>query len=58
MAQKNATLSNAQQESIKAAGLNTLCWGVLKELPSSIIVKHRLTGEVKMIDHNPKRLGM
>lgn len=50
MAQKNATPSKAQQVSIKAAGLNVLTWVVQKELPKSLIVRHRITGEIKLIE--------
>lgn len=50
MAQKNATPSKAQQASIKAAGLNVLTWVVQKELPKSLIVRHRITGEIKLIE--------
>jgi hypothetical protein len=49
MAQKNATPTREQQASIKAAELNPLMWTVLKELPSSLIIKHRITDEVKLI---------
>lgn len=49
MAQKNATPTKEQQKSIKAAGLNVLTWVVQKELGNSLIVRHRITGEVKLI---------
>ena len=48
--QKNATPSKAQQEVLKRNGLNVLTWVVIKELNHSMIVKHRITGEVKVID--------
>lgn len=50
--QKNATPTKAQQqqEIIKRNGLNALTWMVIKELGHSMIVKHRITGEVKVID--------
>lgn len=50
MAQKNATPSKAQTEIIKRNGLNVLCWTVVKELPNSMIVRNRITGEFKVID--------
>lgn len=50
MAQKNATPTKAQQESIKKNGLNPLVWTVKKELPSQLIILHRITGEFKMIN--------
>ena len=49
MAKKNAAPANAHQDSIKAAGLNVLIWVVQHELPESLIVRHRITGEVKLI---------
>lgn len=50
MAQKNASPSKAQQAVIKRNGLNALTWVVIKELNHSMIVKHRITGEVKVIN--------
>jgi hypothetical protein len=55
MAQKNATPSREQQNYLKAAGLNHLMWVVVRELPSSLIVKHRITGEFKHIDKKEAR---
>lgn len=49
MAQKNATPSR-QQEVLKRNGLSPLLWVVIKELNHSMIVKHRFTGEIKVID--------
>ena len=50
MAQKNASPSKAQQAVIKRNGLNALTWVIIKELNHSMIVKHRITGEVKVIN--------
>ena len=50
MAQKNATPTRAQQESIKKSGLKPLMWTVLKELPSSLIIMHRIENTVKLIN--------
>ena len=50
MAQKNASPSKAQAEVIKRNGLNVLTWVVIKDLNHSMIVKHRITGEVKVLD--------
>ena len=58
MAQKNATPTQAQQKSIKAAGLNTAQWVVVKELPSQLIIRNRDTNEHRLINRNPKRLGV
>lgn len=44
MAQKNATPSKL------LAVLNRLFWVVLQDLNHSLIVKHRITGEVKVIN--------
>lgn len=49
MAQKNATPTKEQQAAIKRAGLNPLVWTVKKELPSQLIILHRIDGEIKMI---------
>lgn len=48
--QKNVTPSKAQQEVLRRSGLNVLTWVVIKELNHSMIVKHRITGEAKVID--------
>lgn len=58
MAQKNATPTRSQQASIKAAGLNAAEWVVVKELPSQLIIRNRDTNQHKLINRNPKRLGM
>lgn len=50
MAQKNASPTKDQAEIIKRNGLNATIWVVIKELNHSMIVKHRITGEFKLID--------
>ena len=50
MAQKNATPTRAQQEIIKRNGLQPMVWTVIQDLNHSMIVRHRITGEVKVID--------
>lgn len=49
MAQKNATPSKEQARIIKANGLTPIEWVVLKDLNHSMIIKHRITHEVKLI---------
>ena len=50
MAQKNATPSNAQAEILKRHGLQPFAWTVIQDLTNSMIVKHRVTGEFKVIE--------
>jgi hypothetical protein len=50
MAQKNATPNKEQQAAIKKAGLKPLMWSVKKELPSQLIIIHRITGEFKVVN--------
>lgn len=50
MAQKNATPSKEQQAVMKRNDLQPACWTVLQDLHNSMIVRHRITGEVKVID--------
>ena len=50
MAQKNATPTRQQQEVLKRNGLIAITWVVIKELNHSMIVKHRITGEIKVIE--------
>ena len=49
MAQKNATPSKTQAEILTRNGLNKLTWVAIKVLDHVLIVKHRITGEVKTI---------
>ena len=44
------TPTNWKDEAIKKAGLNPLCWAVMEELDDKLIVKHKITGEVKVIN--------
>ena len=50
MAQKNATPTKEQKEVLARNGLKEMCWVVVKDLQSSMIVKHRITGEFKVLD--------
>lgn len=54
MAQKNASPTKRQADTLKRHGLNPLLWTVLKELNHKLIVLQRLTGEVKTIDKQAK----
>ena len=58
MAQKNATPSRSKQDSIRAAGLDPNKWVVAKELITQMIIRNRDTNEHRLINSNPKRLGM
>ena len=49
MAQKNATPTEEQQQTIIRAGLNPAYWTVIKDLRYSMIICHRQTKEVRMI---------
>lgn len=50
MAQKNATPTRQQQEVMRKNGLNSILFVVVKDLPHSMIIKHRITGEIKVLD--------
>lgn len=50
MAQKNATPSKTKAEILKANSLRPNLYTVVKELPNSMIVKHRITGEFKVLE--------
>ena len=50
MAQKNATPLKRQLEVIKRNNLNPALYVVIKELDNTLILKHRITGEVKVIE--------
>lgn len=50
MAQKNATPSEKQAKILKANGLIPVEWVVMRELMHSMIIKNRISHEVKMIE--------
>ena len=50
MAQKNAMPTKEQKAFLERNGLKAACWVVVKDLPNSMIVKHRITGEFKVLD--------
>jgi hypothetical protein len=50
MAQENASPRKKIQEVIRANGLNPSLYVVLENLPNTIIVKHRITGAIKVLD--------
>lgn len=50
MGQKNAAPSKAHAEIIKRNGFQPHLYAVVKELPNSIIVKHRITGEFAVLE--------
>lgn len=50
MAQKNATPNKDQARIIKANGLTPIEWVVMRDLMNSMIIKHRITHELKLID--------
>lgn len=39
-----------QTQALKKAKLNTATWAVMKEMKDSLIVRHRITGEIKVIE--------
>lgn len=50
MPKKNTFPSKRQADIIKANGLNPLFWTVVKELPNSMIIRNRGTGEFEVIE--------
>lgn len=51
MKRKNPKLPTpAQQEILKKHGLNRITWEIIKDLPNSLIIKHRITGEYKVAE--------
>lgn len=50
VAQKNATPTKEQKESISKCGLQPVMWVVVKELHHSMIIRNRVTSEFKMIE--------
>ena len=50
MGQKNATPTKEQKAVLKKHKLPEYLWVVMKEFPYSMMVRHRVTGEIKVID--------
>ena len=46
---KKARLSNAQKAVLKSHKMIPLFWTVMEELDKGLIVKHRITGEFRVI---------
>lgn len=49
MAQKNATPSKEQGRVLEMNGLQKHLWVVVRDLSNSLIIKHRVTGEFRVI---------
>ena len=43
-------LTRAMKAALSERGVNPMGYQVLRELPNSYILRHRLTGEIKVID--------
>lgn len=50
MAKKKKVPTNEQKAALKANGLPDYIWEVTRDLPNSLIVRHRITGEFKVIE--------
>ena len=47
---KAKIFTQEEKRALSVAGLDWRLWVPLQQLPNSIIVKHRITGEVKLIE--------
>lgn len=43
-------LTAAQKKLLSEQAINPALWQLLDELPNTIIIKHRITGEVKVVE--------
>ena len=43
-------LTRSQKKLLSAQAINPAIWQLLDELPNTIIIKHRITGEVKVVE--------
>ncbi len=50
MAQKNATPNREKKAALARHGLRPLEWAVVKELTNTLIIKHRITNEFRVIE--------
>ena len=41
--------TRAQQEVLKNHGLSYVTWEVIQDMPSSLIIRHRITKEMKVV---------
>ena len=49
MQQKNASPTRAQSRILESRGMNSRIWCVMKDLRKRLIVRNRISGEVKVI---------
>ena len=47
---RHKRLTCAKKKIISALGYNAICWHLLQELPNTIIIKHWITGEIKVVE--------
>ena len=47
--QKNASPTREQARALEKAGLSRVTWSIMKEMKQSLIIRHRITGEVRVI---------
>ena len=50
MAQKNATPTKEQKDILERNGLKAMCWTVIQDFQHGMIVRNKLTGDVKMLN--------
>ena len=50
MEQKNASPTKEQADAMKKIGMNPMFWVVIRDLHKSMIVRQRITGEVKLVE--------
>lgn len=43
-------LTCAQKKLLSEQAINPALWQLLDELPNTIIIKHRITGEIKVVE--------
>ena len=43
-------LTAAQKKLLSTQGINPALWQLLDELPNSYVLKHRITGEIKVVE--------
>lgn len=50
MAQKNATPTKEQKVVLQRHNLQDYLWTVMKDFEHSLMIRHRITGEVRVLD--------
>ena len=55
MAKDKKVLTDEHKQILRRHNLNPQCWELRQDMPNSMIIKHRITGEFKVIEKGRAR---